>query len=29
MGPITKDKITGKALFVFYENGKIVFDKKL
>jgi signal peptidase I len=29
MGPITKDKIVGKALFVFYEKGKIIYDKKL
>ncbi|QGQ95892.1 signal peptidase I [Paenibacillus psychroresistens] len=29
MGPITKDNIIGKALFVIYDNGKIVFNKKL
>jgi signal peptidase I len=29
MGPINEDKIIGKALFVFYENGELVFDKKL
>jgi signal peptidase I len=29
MGPITKDDIIGKAIFVIYEKGKFVFDKKL